>query len=221
MIATAAAEAFIVDAPGRLVKRNLHATELPHPFVESVFHLLGNLLMGGIVGQIYGFVRVALEVVQFVVVPEAVVGDVFVLVGAQRKGGGRLQKILFPVIHVEEIAAPRNSFASACGRKLSPSMCAGLFSPIASITVGATSMLPTIWVTTVPPLMSAGHCTSNGTRMDGSYVTRLSIRPCETRLAWLPGCCHAASVVLVSRLVMRRLPSVLVGLDCSGSSKKV
>ena len=56
----------------------------------------------------------------------------------------------------------------ASGRKLAPSMCGGVFSPMASITVGPTSMLATIWSSTVPPLIRAGHCTSIGTRIEVS-----------------------------------------------------
>ena len=67
--------------------------------------------------EVFLFHGISLDIKEFISVPESVVGDVFILIAAQREMGGGLRVVLFPVIHVEKIVAPGNLPASSQGKK--------------------------------------------------------------------------------------------------------
>ena len=117
-LAAAVAQALVVDAAFGGVERDAHAAEFVHAGVELGFHRLGGFTVGGIVKQILRFVRIGLEIVELVDIPEAVVADEFVAVAAQGEDGGGLREVFLPVVNVEEGVAPRRRFAAGEGQEV-------------------------------------------------------------------------------------------------------
>ena len=60
----------------------------------------------GFVDEVFHLIRIVLEVVQFIGIPDAVVLDEFVLLPPQRKRGGSVREVPFPVILVKQIISP-------------------------------------------------------------------------------------------------------------------
>ena len=99
------------------VEGDVHAT-LGFQFGEhSFFQVCDDLLVLGTVDEVLQLVRIPLQIVEFVAVPDAVVVDVFVAAGADGLDGRRLREVALPIVGVEQIFAPGDFFAFEEGQK--------------------------------------------------------------------------------------------------------
>ena len=93
------------------VKGDVHAAfgfEFGEHFVLQIDN---DLLVLRAVDEIFQLVRILLQIVELVTVPNAVVVDVLVAAGADGLDAGRLREIAFPIIGVEQIFSPGDFFA--------------------------------------------------------------------------------------------------------------